>query len=42
MANEVEGNTTGTIKCPVAAFPIVGDLTFRKDVEWGAKEVPAI
>ena len=47
VANEVsdlanEGNITGTIKCPVAAAPVVGNLRFRKDVELGTREVPAI
>ena len=37
-----EGNIIGTIKCPGEAFPVVGDLRFRKDVECGAREVPAI
>jgi hypothetical protein len=27
----------GTIKCPVAASPVVDDLRFRKDVELGAR-----
>lgn len=40
MANK--GNITGTIKCPVAASPIVGDVRFRKNVEVGVREVPAI
>ena len=37
MANEA-----GTINCSVAATPVVGDLRLRKDVEFGAREVPAI
>ena len=42
VANEVsdlanEGNITGTIKCPLAAFPVVGNLRFKKDVDLGVR-----